>query len=277
MKIGIIGSKGMLGCDLSALCLRRGIEISAFDLPELDICNPASVEQLEGFDWLINCAAYTNVDGAETEQELSYAINANGPGILGRWCHEHDCGLLHISTDYVFDGELDAALTEEMPCNPINVYGASKLAGEDAVRESACRHLIVRTQSLFGIHGKNFIKAITARLEQGQPLRVVDDQISSPTWTVHLAEGLLSLINCGKAGTVHLSSEGACSWHEFAEAIAEAQGYEAEIVAVPSSEYPTPAARPAHSVLSKARYTDWTGQVMPRWEDALKGYLAIPE
>jgi dTDP-4-dehydrorhamnose reductase len=277
MQLTIVGAKGMLGTDLVDLCHARSIPCHALDLAELDITRPDSIAQsIPPCDWIINCAAYTNVDGAETNRQAAFAVNADGPRNLAEYAAANNMALLHLSTDYVFDGANPEPYLEDDPIHPISVYGESKLAGEQAVAASGCRHIIARTQSLFGIHGHNFIKAIMKFIDEGKvPLRVVDDQVSCPTWSVHLAEALLSLIACGQYGIVHTSSEGHCSWHTFARAIAEAVAPGTEVLPVPASTYPRPAKRPPSSILSKARYTQWTGHTFPAWQDALKGYLNL--
>lgn len=276
MKINLMGARGMLGRDVAARCDREGITVAGYDLPEVDIAASCkSLDELPSCDWMINCAAYTNVDGAETERDAAFAVNRDGAKHLAQWCATHSVPLLHISTDYVFDGSASSPYTEEDPVCPLNVYGESKLAGEQAIEEVGCEALIVRTQSLFGVHGSNFVKTIAGKLkENGEPLRVVSDQISSPTYTGHLADAILRLVKCEQRGLVHVSAGGECSWHAFACAIAESVKPGATIKAVSSEEYVRPARRPAYSVLTKSRYAQWTGHEMPSWKEGLKAYLA---
>jgi len=275
MTIVIIGANGMLGQDMREACGAAGISFVAYDLPELDISGGAArLQLLPPCAWLVNCAGYTNVDGAETERETAFAVNAQGAGILAEWCRQHSTSLLQISTDYVFDGALDRPIVEDDAVGPCNVYGESKLAGEQAIRQSGCRHLIVRTQSLFGVHGRNFVEAILGKTEAGaEELRVVDDQVSSPTYTRHLAEAILRLMAVDKEGTVHVTASGACSWFEFAQAIVRVAGSRARVTPVSSAEFARPAARPANSVLCNGRYTEWTGKKMPHWSTGLADYM----
>lgn len=277
MKLIIVGAKGMLGRDLIEICGRESIEVCQFDLPEVDISKGdlAALAGCGAAGWLVNCAAYTDVDGAEANRELAFAVNATGARNLAKWCRLNSIRMLHLSTDYVFDGAGSAPYTEEDRTAPLNAYGESKLAGEVAVREEVSDALVVRTQSLFGVHGRNFVRAIMDRLSKtNDPLKVVIDQVSSPTWTVHLAEAMLQLIRLNRFGTVHVSSSGGCSWFDFAKAIADRVKPGAAVLPTSAAEYKRAARRPAYSVLDKSRFEKWTGRAMPSWRDALDGYLA---
>jgi dTDP-4-dehydrorhamnose reductase len=275
MKIVILGAKGMLGQDLVAACKKAGIETLGFDLPELDITrDDGGLDRIPTCDRVVNSAAFTDVDGAETKREVCFAVNGEGPGRVAEMCARRGIPLLHISTDYVFDGRGRRPLKEEDPVNPLSVYGESKLAGEVAVQKAGGRNLIVRTQALFGAHGKSFIRAITAKLSQSaDPLRVVNDQTTCPTYTRHLADGILRLMKTPEHGIVHLSASGSCTWYEFACAIAAQVKPRAIVEPVTSEEYPRPARRPACSVLDKSRYEAWTGHKMPSWQEGMKEYL----
>ena len=278
MKIIIFGVKGMLGSDLCAVCENNGISVAGYDLPELDLSDlNVDLDSLPNCDWVINCAAYTNVDGAETDFDTAMAVNAGIPARIAEFCQKRDVPMVHISTDYVFDGTKKTPYVETDETSPVNAYGRSKLEGEDAIRAICRKHIIIRTQSLFGINGKNFIKAIIGRIESGQPLKVVNDQVSCPTFTRDLADAIIGLLNVAQYGTVNVSSEGSCSWHEFACAIADKIKPSLEIEAVGSSEFPMPAKRPAYSVLAKKRYNEWTGKKMPSWQQALDGYFKIED
>jgi dTDP-4-dehydrorhamnose reductase len=278
MKVVILGANGLLGSDLSEACRAAGIDAACYDLPEVDITIAGGIDQLPSCDWLVNCAGYTDVDGAESDRETAFAVNCDGAGRVAAWCAGHDVSLLHVSTDYVFDGESRIPYREEDAVNPLSVYGQSKLAGERAVLKSGCAHIILRTQSLFGEHGRHFIRTIMRLVETGKrPLRVVNDQITSPTHTVHLALAILRLLKAGKEGIVHVSASGSCTWHEFACAVVNAIGVDVEIEAVSSVEFASAARRPAWSVLDKSRYEEWTGQKMPSWHEGLKAYLEEPD
>ena len=276
MKVAVIGSNGMLGHDLMSACEKAGIDVKGYDLPEVDITrDDGGLENVASCDWVINCAAYTDVDGAEKEQAMAFAVNGDGVRRLVSFCKKRNTPLLHMSTDYLFDGMAKSAYREDSPVNPLSVYGRSKLAGEKAVLAGGLnKYLIVRTQSLFGVNGRNFVKAIMARLEAGnEPLKVVSDQTSSPTYTVHLADAILRLMSCKKQGIVNASASGECSWCEFACAIAGQVKPGAVVMPVTTSEYPRAARRPAYSVLDKGLYEAWTGSRMPSWEEGLREYL----
>ena len=275
MNVVIVGANGMLGTDLMAACQTAGIQAVGMDLPEVDITSYAHIaEHVPPCNYIINCAAYTNVDGAETASEAAFAVNAEGPGNLARYCHKKKIKLIHISTDYVFNGAKGRSYTEWNEPNPISVYGASKLAGEKAIRAEGCAYFIVRTQSLFGIHGHNFVKAILKRINAGnKELNVVTDQISAPTYAPHLAEALLQLLPLEKTGIIHLSARGACSWFEFAKAIVAQINAEVTVNPIQASVLNQPAKRPAYSVLDNWRFRMWTGHRMAKWEQGLKEYL----
>jgi dTDP-4-dehydrorhamnose reductase len=215
------------------------------------------------------------VDDAETQRDQAYAVNAEGAGNVARICSAQNIGLIHISTDYVFNGRKGSPYSEEDPVSPLNIYGASKLAGEDLVRDADGRSLIIRTQSLFGARGANFARTIVQRLGgSNEPLRVVNDQFSSPTYTRHLAEAIVRLLQSGREGIVNVVASGHCSWFEFAQAIAARVKANAMIEPVNSAEYPRPAVRPAYSVLGVNRYREWTGSALPPWQKGLEEYLA---
>jgi dTDP-4-dehydrorhamnose reductase len=276
MKVAILGCKGMLGADLMAACRNAGIETRGLDLPDCDITEFECVRaNLPAVDRVVNCAAYTRVDEAETQRDQAYAVNAEGAGNVARICSAQNIGLIHISTDYVFNGRKGSPYSEEDPVSPLNIYGASKLAGEDRVRDADGHSLIIRTQSLFGARGANFVRTIVQRLGgSDEPLRVVNDQFSSPTYTRHLAEAIVRLLQSGREGIVNVVASGHCSWFEFAQAIAARVKPDAAIEPVSSDEYPRPAVRPAYSVLDVSRYREWTGSTLPSWQKGLEEYLA---
>lgn len=275
MKITVTGANGMLGTDLVQAATQAGHTVVSLDLPAIDITDPASLQQnLQSCDWVVNCAAYTQVDKAEEEQDLAFRVNGEGAGLLAQRCAEIQTPMLHMSTDYVFSGDHVEAYREGDEPAPINVYGASKLAGEEAVGEVGGEYLVVRVESLFGKHGKNFVRTIASRALAGQEeFRVVMDQVCSPSYTRHLSGGLLQLMQSGHRGTVHMTASGSCSWFDFAAAIVASVGSKAEVTPVPSTEYPTPAARPRNSVMDNSRFREWTGGVLPGWQDGLTEYV----
>lgn len=275
MKVTIIGFRGMLGLDLVTACEKEGYECSVFDLPEMDITSYESVAvQIPETDVVINCAAYTRVDDAEMHREEAFAVNAEGARNVARAAHRRQARLVHISTDYIFDGTKSKPYTErDTPC-PLNLYGGSKLAGEKAVRAEGGRFLIVRTQSLYGTNGRNFVKSIVQKLKNNEePLRVVSDQVSAPTYTVHLADAIIRLLKTKKNGIVHVAASHECSWFDFASAIVARVKPGVRIEPILASQLGLPAIRPMYSVLDKRRYTTWTKHVMPSWEEGLVEYL----
>ncbi|HMO04059.1 MAG TPA: dTDP-4-dehydrorhamnose reductase [Kiritimatiellia bacterium] len=276
MRLAYIGGNGMLGRDVLAAAVERGIDAVGLDLPELDITNPDSIRAaLPEVDVVINGAAFTRVDDAEREIEMARRINADGAGHVATVCAERGIRLLHISTDYVFDGRKNAAYAEDDAASPLSVYGMTKWQGELLVRAASTQALIVRTQSLYGLNGRNFIKAILNQVIQGKrTLTVVSDQVSSPTYTRHLAEALLALAPLADAGVVHAASRGSCSWFRFAEEILAMCGIRSvQVSPMKSEELKYPAPRPAYSVLATDLYTQWTGALMPTWQDGLRAYL----
>ncbi|MCF7838636.1 MAG: dTDP-4-dehydrorhamnose reductase [Candidatus Marinimicrobia bacterium] len=277
MKIILIGARGMLGTDLLAMSQAAGLDCLGLDLPEVDITSAASLRAAmpRACDWVINCAAYTDVDGAESHPQQAMAINCEGPRLLARWCRQQQARLLHVSTDYVFAGDRPHPYGETHLPRPLGQYGASKWAGEQALAAEGAAHLIVRTQSLFGRHGKNFVRTIAERLRSAptEPLRVVNDQFSAPTYTRHLAEALLRLLPLERTGVVHVAATGSCSWFEFARAIAQSLDAATPIEPVPAATYARPARRPAFSVLDTWRYQLWTGCRLPDWRAGLTAYL----
>ncbi len=278
MHVILVGGKGMLGCDLLDAVLARGWSASVLDLPEFDITRPDGLTgALPAGDVVINCAAFTRVDDAETEREACWRINADGAGHLAAACARRGLCLVHLSTDYVFDGRKGAPYAETDPVAPINYYGASKLKGEELVQAAGGGALIARTQSLFGLRGRNFVRAILGQLQQGKTtLRVVSDQVSAPTFTRHLADALLDLAAAGRAsGVVHVAAAGACSWWEFARAIVE-RVRPSGVTVEPrdSSELRYPARRPAYSVLDTIRLQGLIGRALPPWLQGLDDYLS---
>lgn len=272
----VVGGRGMLGVDLVGAAPPPGWRAVGLDLPAIDITDPQSVAAAlpNETDVVINCAAFTRVDDAESQARAAFAVNADGAGHLARACAERGIRLLHLSTDYVFPGAARHAVNEDEAVGPVNIYGKSKLAGEHQVSEAGGEHLIVRVQSLFGRHGPSFVAAISRKLTEGSgELRVVDDQVSSPTYTRHLADALWRLAVANYTGIVHVRAAGHCSWYEFAVAIAARMCPGAKIQPVPTSAYPTPARRPAYSVLDTRRFESWLGRPLPTWQEGLDAYL----
>ncbi len=275
MKGIVLGANGMLGRDVMRAGEKAGHQMLGFDLPELDVTNyPDLRSQLPDADWLINCSAYTRVDDAEKERDAAFAVNVEGVRNLSRISHRRMLPVFHMSTDYVFDGCAGRPYREADRVNPLNIYGVSKLAGEKALRGGGGPYTIVRTQSLFGKNGPNFVKSIARKIrESDEPLRVVEDQVSAPTYTAHLADALMRLVRVKPDGIVHVTASGSCSWYEFACAIVQEIKPGHEVLPVSSAEVSRPARRPAFSLLDNRRYTALTGHTMPSWREGLKAAL----
>ncbi|HPD20206.1 MAG: dTDP-4-dehydrorhamnose reductase [Desulfomonilia bacterium] len=280
MKILITGSQGLLGQEVVEVCRNRGDEVLATDIASsaapLDITSPAAVR---GFlasnrpDWVVNCAAFTDVDGCEGREDLAFELNARAPGHLARACEEHGAKLLHISTDYVFDGEKSGPYEEDDEPNPLSVYGKSKRAGEISVQEGVEHYLIVRTQWLFGPHGRNFVSTILGLAQERDTLSVVNDQWGSPTYSKDLARALRVLIDCDARGVFHVRNRGKATWFDLARHAINLLGLPTQVVPVDTSAFPRPARRPMNGLLSTRRFTRITGKVMPSWQISLKSYI----
>lgn len=276
MKVIVTGSKGQLGTDVMAELLKIGAEPVGAYLPELDITDSQAVEaffEKAGADAVIHCAAFTNVDIAETEKETCKKINVDGTLNIARACAKRGIKLLYLSTDYVFGGDGEAPFETDSPTLPCNYYGETKLAGEKAVSENCEKHFIIRISWVFGENGKNFVKTMLRLSKERSEITVVNDQIGSPTYTKHLAALLCKMVTTEKYGTYHATNEGFCSWAEFAAKIMELSGSQTKIIPVPSSEYKSVAARPANSRLSKKSLDSNGFDRLPHWQDALKEFL----
>ncbi|MBN1412872.1 MAG: dTDP-4-dehydrorhamnose reductase [Spirochaetales bacterium] len=284
--IWIVGNKGMLGTACESLFKKSNVNFVGTD-EEIDITSLPALRSYaadninEKLDWIINCAAYTAVDKAEKEEALAMKINGQGAGNLAEVAAAHRAKLIHISTDYVYDGTKKGAYRESDPVNPVNVYGRTKLAGESLVREKCREHIILRTAWLYGKNGKNFVYTMIRLLNERDKINVVDDQWGSPTYTKDLASCILHIIkkNSRKYGVYHFSNEGRITWFDLAYKIMEL-GREMGIVRkettispVTTDESPTPAKRPANSVLSKEKIKRELGIPIRDWEEALIEFL----
>ena len=276
MKILITGATGQLGHDCVEECRARGHEVHGvsselFPLSDENVMR-AVLEAVEP-DAILHAAAYTAVDKAEDEPSLCRKINAAGTEILARLARERDVKLLYISTDYVFPGTGDAPHETNALTSPHNVYGKSKLAGEEAVQQDLDKYFIVRTSWVFGLHGKNFVKSMLQLAKTNKILSIVADQIGSPTYTRDLAPLLADMLESDKYGIYHATNEGFCSWAQFAREIFRQAGIEVNVTNVPSHMYPTKATRPKNSRLSKKSLDDAGFHRLPPWEDAVGRFL----
>jgi dTDP-4-dehydrorhamnose reductase len=270
MKILITGSNGQLGQELAEVLPRRGHEVVALSRNELDIADADAVELAVGTHspgLVVNAAAYTNVDGCETETDLAYSVNALGPRNLAQVCERRSCELLHVSTNYVFDGEDDRPYEPFDPPNPISAYGRTKLAGEEYVKHLMERWYVVRSAGVYG-RGRNFARTMLRLGAQREVLKVKDDEFISPTYARDLAEGIAEVVEAGSYGIFHLTNAGSCSWYEFTREIFRLAGVEVELIPIPSSDYPLPAARPANGLLSSLGSPE-----LRHWREALAHYL----
>ncbi len=240
-SILIIGGQGMLGHASNDLLVSRGCQPVVVDLPQIDITDPSAVKKLfadRNPTLVLNCAAHTNVDRCEQEKEKADAVNGYAVGLLARSCKTSDATLVHISTDFVFDGSLRRPYVPTDPVNPLSAYGKSKLLGERELQQNApARWLIVRTAWLYGRHGLNFPRTIVQAAQAGKPLSVVNDQVGSPTYTVDLAEAILHLLDSGAAGLWHATNSGHASWYDFAKATLEEFGLPAQVAPLTSAEW----------------------------------------
>jgi len=276
----------MLGHDVVRAAERSGDELVLVDLPELDITDAAAVEAMlarlgdeqGGLEGIINCAAWTDVDGAESKQELAHAVNADGAGVLARGAAQASVPMLHISTDYVFDGVAPLgsdgrprAYIESDPTGPRSVYGSTKLDGERQVLAASRRHTVVRTAWLYGADGPNFVETMLRLAQERPAVQVVTDQIGSPTWAGHLAPALLGLLQREVSGLVHMTGAGEVSWNGFAQEIFRQAEVACTVEPASSAQMARPAPRPAWSALDSER-DDVVP--MPDWRDGLAGYLA---
>ncbi len=277
MRILITGAGGMLGSVLSPHLKKCGHEIHSFTKEDLDVANFALVKDvcssIKKIDLVIHCAAYTKVDQAETEPALAYLVNGYGTENVALLCNKLGIPMLYVSTDYVFDGEQTRPYTPWDATNPLSVYGKSKLAGEISVQRHLKDFYIVRTSWLYGPYGKNFVETILNSAQQGKPLKVVSDQVGSPTYTISLSSIIADLIQTERFGIYHASDEGLTNWFEFACAITKHLG--TEIVPISTREMPRPATRPKYSALDKNTLITTIGRSLPKWENSLQDYLQL--
>ena len=276
MKILITGATGQLGHDCVKECRARGHEVHGVSsklFPLSDEAVMRAVLEATEPDAILHAAAYTAVDKAEDEPSLCHKVNAAGTEILARLAREHDAKMLYVSTDYVFPGTGDTPHETNALTTPHNVYGASKLAGEEAVQQHLDKYFIVRISWVFGINGSNFVKTMLELAKTHKSLSIVADQIGSPTYTRDLAPLLADMLESEKYGIYHATNEGYCSWAKFAAEIFRQAGLDVNVTSVPSHMYPTKATRPKNSRLSKKSLDDAGFSRLPTWQDAVGRFL----
>jgi len=273
LKVLLTGRNGQVGWELARLLPTLG-ELVSTGRDELDLADDDAIRRVvrEAKPQLIvNAAAYTAVDKAESEPELAMRINGTAPSVLAEEAKRLGAMLVHYSTDYVFDGTKSSAYVEDDAPNPLSVYGRTKLAGERAIRSSDCRHLILRTSWVYGPRGKNFFLTIAAKARAGERLQVVDDQRGVPTTSRFLAEKTLALLAKDASGLLHLVPAGETTWYDFAREIVKLSGSQSEVKPIKTGEFPVAARRPANSVLDNHKATAILGVPMPDWRTLLRG------
>lgn len=282
MNILVTGANGQLGNSLRDIAAQYPQHTFTFtDVQELDITDAAAISTMVDAlqtDLIINCAAYTAVDKAESDIQLAHRLNAEAPGLLAKAAADRGAGIIHISTDYVFDGKAHTPYTEEQPTNPQSAYGTTKLAGEQAVMTANPHHIILRTAWLYSPYGNNFVKTMLRLGHERNQLGVVYDQVGTPTYAPDLARAIMAAADHIEttSGIFHYSNEGVISWYDFTKAIHRiASITTCQVSPIRSEAYPTPAARPHYSVLDKAKTKQVLGIDVPYWEDSLRQCLDI--
>jgi len=276
MRMLVTGGNGMLGREIRER-FHKEFDLRSTDLPELDVTNSEHCRRAIA-DWhpdvVVHCAAYTAVDRAESEEALAFSVNADGTRNVARECREHGVLLVTYGSDYIFDGVSSVPYREEDLPHPLSAYGRSKLAAEERLRQESPPYLLIRTQWLYGVHGRNFIYAILEKARRGEPLRVVSDQKGTPTSTVDLVSATRRLLEANARGTFHFSNEGETTWFDFASFVLDhALPTPANLSSALTRELAYPAPRPSYSVLSKEKYRSFTGDVPRRWEEAVDEFL----
>jgi dTDP-4-dehydrorhamnose reductase len=277
MRVLVTGSAGMLARDIIPLLFKREHEVLAPPEDKLDITSMTVVKDVLHEllpELIINCAAYTNVDEAEKQEQQALIVNGLGVQNLSILCQEHNIPLVHFSTDYVFDGTNPGPYTIYDRTNPINAYGRSKLLGEKYILWLLKKFYLIRTSWLFGLQGKNFIETMLELGQKQKQVSVVTDQTGCPTWTRHLAEATVDLIETGRYGIYHVTNSEPTTWFDFAKEIFRLSSINTEVLPITSEQFPRPARRPANSVLDPFPLEEVIGRGMPSWKDALANYLS---
>ena len=279
MKVLVTGINGQLGHDVMGELKKRGYEAVGVDIEEMGITDAQCVKRVitqAAPEAVVHCSAYTAVDRAEEEVELCRRVNAEGTKNVAEVCAELDCKLLYLSTDYIFSGEGERPWEPGDEPDPLNVYGLTKYEGEQEIKSRLNKYFIVRISWVFGVNGNNFIKTMLRLGRENGAVRVVDDQIGSPTYTYDLAVLLVDMIETEKYGEYHATNEGICSWYEFAKEIFAAAGMnEVEVTPVSSEEFPAKAKRPKNSRMSKEKLIKNGFNKLPSWQDAVKRYVTL--
>ncbi|UCG48060.1 MAG: dTDP-4-dehydrorhamnose reductase [Phycisphaerales bacterium] len=272
--VAILGGRGMLGSDLAKTCARRGYRVRPYDLPEFDITNAQQVKQaVADAQIIVNCAAYTNVDGAETESELAYRVNAEAVGRLGSFAKQAGAWVLHVSTDFVFDGRMDRPYLETDAPNPISEYGRTKLAGEKLLRQTGCRGCIMRVEWTYGTAGNNFVTKLVSRAKTDKMLTVVDDQVGAPTATTEVANAVCELLEKKPEGLYHFANAGYVSRFDVARFIVQKLALDVRLSRCRTSDYDSPAARPLNSRFNCRKIEPLLGGPIKPWRIPMEEFL----
>ncbi|HEG44482.1 MAG TPA: dTDP-4-dehydrorhamnose reductase [Phycisphaerales bacterium] len=275
-RVVILGAKGMLGTDLSSACTKAGLDVSGFDLPEFDITDDAQLANaIEGAQVIVNCAAYTNVEKAESERQLAFKVNAEAVGRLGNIAKQNGVSVLHISTDFVFDGTSDTPYVETDAANALSAYGASKLAGETELVASGCKSCIIRVEWTYGAAGTNFVKKLLRAASAGKPLKVVDDQIGAPTATTEVADAIVSFLKLDTLpeGIFHFAAAGFTSRYEMARFMFDKLAMDVSLSSCKSDEFVTAAKRPLSSRFDCSKIENVLDQPIKPWQQPLEKYI----
>jgi dTDP-4-dehydrorhamnose reductase len=276
MRVVVTGAAGQLGQDVVKELARKNHEAIGIDREQLDITIEADVIKYISEvkpDMILHCAAFTNVDAAEENEEVAYQINAAGTEYLAKAAKQTGAKMLYISTDYVFDGTATEPYEVDQTTKPIGAYGRTKLAGEELLQKNLEDFFIVRTAWVFGVYGQNFVKTMIRLGEERGEVGVVHDQVGSPTYTVDLARFMVELMETEKYGIYHATNDGVCSWYEFAVEIFKQAGLNVKVNPLTTDQFPRPAARPKYSVLSKKKIEEQGLTPLRNWKDALSAYL----
>lgn len=277
MKVLVTGVKGQLGYDVVRELQKRGHEAVGVDIDEMDITDAAAVERVitqTKPEAVIHCSAYTAVDRAEDDIEICRRVNVDGTENVAKICKKADCKMLYLSTDYIFSGDGERPWEPDDEASPLNAYGQSKYDGELALKKYVDKYFIVRISWVFGINGNNFIKTMLRLGRENGAVKVVDDQIGSPTYTYDLARLLVDMIESDRYGAYHATNEGICSWYEFAKEIFRAAGMnDVFVTPVKSGEFPVKAKRPKNSRMSKEKLVANGFSLLPAWQDAVARYI----
>ncbi len=278
MKVLVTGANGQLGQDFCDVLRRQNVDFLAPDCDQMDFLQPESIRErvhAAGPQWVVNCAAYTQVDKAEEDGEQAFKINRDAARVLAESAEAVGAAVLQVSTDFVFSGQHEQPYLETDATDPLGVYGQSKQEGEAAVLKACANSIVLRTAWLYGARGQNFVKTMLRLAGERDELRVVADQIGAPTWTRDLADAMWQLMQKGQTGLFHYCNDGQASWYEFACAIVEEArmlGYPLkveQVIPITTSEYPTPASRPAYSVLSRTKIQALLDKPIPHWRQSL--------